>query len=280
MTTFNRSALINKFLKVLRKHYQPVKPNVQRSVLEQLLFAACLENSAYEAAEEAFAKLQESFFDWNEVRVTTVRELAEEMPGLHDPAGAAERVRSVLQSVFDSQYSFDLEGLRKQNLGKAMKILEGYRGATPFMAAYVVQVALGGHTIPVNRGVVEACWVLNLVNDKQKAAGTVSGLERAIPKSKGLESASLLHQFGAQLLASPYSPDVHKVLLEVDAGCKERLPKRSRARKKEPQDEGPAGGARTAKKQPRRGTKKAAPAVARSAKKKSAPDGAQRRKPR
>ena len=57
-------------------------------------------------------------------------------------------------------------------------------------------------------------------------AAEVSGLERAIPKNKGAEFASLLHQLGAELVASPFSPNVHKILLEVAPDAKERFPKR------------------------------------------------------
>ena len=48
-------------------------------VLESLLFAACLENARPAAAELVFEKLKPSFFDWNEVRVSTVKELAESL---------------------------------------------------------------------------------------------------------------------------------------------------------------------------------------------------------
>lgn len=45
-------------------------------MLEHLLYACCLENARFEVADEAYARLKELYFDWNEVRVTTVLELA------------------------------------------------------------------------------------------------------------------------------------------------------------------------------------------------------------
>ena len=43
--------------------------------LEHLLYGCLLETARYDAADEAFAKLKELYFDWNEIRVTTVTEV-------------------------------------------------------------------------------------------------------------------------------------------------------------------------------------------------------------
>ncbi len=84
-------------------------PDSGRSVLEHLLFGCLLENAPYTAAEEAFAALQHTFFDWNEIRVSSVRELAEVIAGLPEPSSAAHHVKRTLQSTFEATYSFDLE---------------------------------------------------------------------------------------------------------------------------------------------------------------------------
>ncbi len=58
-------------------------------------------------------------------------------------------------------------------------------------------------------------------------------MERAIPKSKGVEYASLLHQLGVDFGNSPFSPRVRAILLEIAPDAKERMPKRGA--KKEPE---------------------------------------------
>src|SRR5687768_6397993 len=98
----NRTALLNKIYKVLKKHYKPVAPPPERTVLEHLLYACCLENARFEAADEAYAKLTELYFDLNEIRVTTVTEISEGMTGIPDAAAAAQRVKRALQSVFET----------------------------------------------------------------------------------------------------------------------------------------------------------------------------------
>ncbi len=97
-----RKALIAKLHKALKGPYRPVVANTSRSMLEQVLFACCLENAQHDVAEKAFSRLLESYFDLNEIRVTTVAELAETLQGLPDPARAALALRRVLQGVFES----------------------------------------------------------------------------------------------------------------------------------------------------------------------------------
>jgi endonuclease-3 len=246
MSTSNRAALLTKTHKVLKKHYKPHALKSDRTVLEHLLYGCCLENSPPEAADKTFDGLVEQFFDWNEVRVSTVRELTEVMPQLNDSESAAIRVKGCLQSVFESLYAFDLEFLRKQNLGQAIKTLQKYHGTSPFVVAYVTQAALGGHSVPVNQGGFQALEIVGAITPAEAAKQTVPGLERAILKTKGVEFGSLLHQLGVDLAASPYSPAVRKVLLEIEPECKDRLPKRG-GKKKDDAAEASAAEAAAAK---------------------------------
>jgi endonuclease-3 len=258
MSASNRQALITKTHKVLRKHYEPVAPPADRLVLEHMLYGCCLENAKHEAVDEVFAKLEQDYFDWNEVRVTTVRELSEVMSVLTDPEDAARRLKRTLQSVFETHYSFDLEFYKKQNLGKSLKEIEKYNGVTPFTLAYVAQNALGGHSIPVNQGVFGVLLVLGIISEAEAAKQRVPGMERAISKSKGVEFASLLHQIGVDYATTPFSPRLRSVILEIAPDAKERLPKRGA--KKEAGDGHETG----------RGKRRAAPAAG-GAKKGTAP---------
>ncbi len=226
MSTSHRAAQFEKLFKILRKYYQPIFPDPNQPVLDHLLRACCLENASYQAADTALAALFHEFFDLNEIRVSTVRELAEVMACLPDPTAAAQRIKRILQHVFEESYTFSLEELRKGTLGSAIERLQKIDGVTPFAVAYVVQSALGGHAIPIDSGTMEVLKILGLVTDKDVAAWQVPGLERAIPKSKGIEFGSVLHQFGADFTANPFNPKVHEILLAVQPEAKDRLPKR------------------------------------------------------
>ena len=241
MATSNRAAIYNKLYKILKKHYKPVSTVSNRSVLEHMLYASCLENSFFDKADFVYENVQNTFYDWNEVRVTTVAELSEIMPGLYDPSVAATRLKKVLQNVFESCYSFEIESLRKQNIGKAIKLLEKY-GGTPFAIAYATQHALAGHSIPKDKGTLQSLYIIGAITETESAAGQAPGLERTIPKNKGIEFSSLLHQLAADLTKSPHAPAVRAIFLEVTADAKDRLPKRRKKTK-------PAAKSKTTKKQ-------------------------------
>jgi hypothetical protein len=183
-------------------------------------------------AEKVFGQLSKHFFDWNEVRVSTVTELAEAMRPLPDPMSAGSNIKRVLQGVFESSYSFELESLRKHSIGQGVKLLEKLGGASAFNVGYVTQAALGGHVIPLDRGALDVLGILGIITPAEATSGKVSGLERAIPKNRGMEFGSLLHQMGADYVANPFSPNVRKLLLSINPESNDRFPKRST--KKEP----------------------------------------------
>lgn len=226
MSSANRSALFSKIHKVLRKHYEPAAPPSDRPVLEHLLYACVLENARHEAADDVFARLQKSYFDWNEIRVTSIPELVEVMASIPDAVDAAKRLKRALQSVFESHYSFDIDFLRKQGLAKTLETIEKYNGVTSFGVAYATQNALGGHAIPMNMDAVTLLMVLGAVNESDAAKNRAPGLERAIPKNKGIEFASLLQQFAVDFAAGPQSAKVKTIVGEIDPTAKDRLPKK------------------------------------------------------
>ena len=231
MATPNRASILTKAHKVLKKHYSPVTPASGRTVLETMLYACCLENAPHDKADDVFARLQESYFDWNEVRVTTITELAEVMSDLPDPMTAAGGLKRALQGAFETEYSFDMEGLIKENIGKAVKKLEKY-SASPFVVAYVTQNALGGHAIPVDRAALDLLLVLGVISETEPAKGQPPRSESAIPKGQGVEFGSLLHQLAVDFRASPMGTNPRKVIMEIEPEAKERLPKRASPKKK------------------------------------------------
>lgn len=228
----NRAEKFNKLYKVVKKHYQPVLPPANRTVLEHLVYACCLEDSTYESADEVMAKLLEDYFDWNEVRVTTSLELAELMKGLHDPLSAAGRLRKALHGLFESKYSFDAEFLKKENLGKAIEQLEKFKGVSPFVVSSVAQLSLGGHSIPVDDALLSLMYTIGAISEEEQKERKIPGLERTIPKNKGGEFASLVHQLAVAFHANPNDKKVREIVLQIDSEAADRFPKRGGTKKK------------------------------------------------
>ncbi|MBA2115864.1 hypothetical protein [Bremerella alba] len=258
MAAANRANVFTACHKIVKKHYTTAGPD-KRTIFEQLVFSAILENAPHKVAEQCYGTLQSEYFDWNEVRVTSVPELAE-MFSKHPTANAAAtRVKTLLQNVFEAIYTYDLEGLKKGNQGKAVDSIEKY-GATPFVVGYVTQHGLGGHSIPVDRALLNLMFVLGAITDKELEKQAVPGMERAIPKTKGVEFSDMVHELAVDFQMAPFSKKIRDLLVEIAPDAKSRFPKRvseePAAAKEEPKKQAAAADSSSKKKTP---TKKAAP---------------------
>lgn len=164
-------------------------------VLEQFIFALCREDASPEQADLAYKNLREKFFDWNEIRVSSVREIEEALGGLSNTESRAQRLLSFLQEVFETTFSFDLEGLLKKGLKQATKQITRYQAADEYVGALVTQRSLGGHAVPVDSATLRLVRRLHLIGEQDDAEGARSTLEHLVPKSKGIgftEAASTI----------------------------------------------------------------------------------------
>ena len=229
MSAANRAALIKKIHRTLKAAYPKFQlPIKDRPLAEHILYACCLENSTSDQASEAFGKLQTLYIEWNEVRVSSTKELAEVMDCLADPADAAHRIRRTLHNLYESFYDYDIDFLTKENLGKAQKTIKSFQGKAKkmldFAVNYVTQNGLGGHCIPLNSEAYEILLILDIISKNERRFKKVPGLERAISKNKGAEFGALMHAFSIDFAENPYDPTLHELLLKINPKCKDNLP--------------------------------------------------------
>lgn len=165
-----------------------------RPVLEQFVYALCREGTIRENADRAFRNLQERFFDWNEVRVSSVREIADALEDLvPDPEARAQRLIDFLQEVFETTFSFDLEALVKRGLKQAAKQLARYHGANDYAVAWVVQQSLGGHAIPLDAPALRVLRRLGLLEEAGPDLEALrASVEHQVPKAKGHQFVDLI----------------------------------------------------------------------------------------
>ena len=100
-------------------------------------------------------------------------------------------------------------------------------------------MALGGHSIPINRGRLIALHIVGVISDDELQEASCPGWSGPCRKNKGVEVGSLLHQLGVEVGRNPYGPNARKLLLEIDPNCKDRLPKRHTQSRREPPAEPP-----------------------------------------
>lgn len=201
----NKQQLLNSTLHLLKKKFPAPPGPDKRPVLEEVVYAICREGVPTAAADAAFARLKADYFDWNEVRVSTVPEVADKLADAGLPAAGdrAKRITDFLQEHFERTYSFDLEDLEKKGLKQAAKQLARYKdkGVTDFVVAWVTQRSFGGHAVPLDEPTTRVLRRLgvfdgDLSDDPESARAS---LEHHIPKAKGYEFTEEVIQLADQI---------------------------------------------------------------------------------
>ncbi len=183
-TTVNKQRVLAALFNSFKKCGPSSEPQAS-PLMEQLLFSVCREGTTREEADRAFQGLRQRFFDWNEIRVSSPREIEEAIGNLPDAAVRAQRLLSLLQEVFETTFSFDLESLHKKGLKQAAKQIARYQAANDYSVNWVLQNSLDAHSIPVDEPTLRVLRRLALVDsDQEDPEAMGASLEHLVPKTK------------------------------------------------------------------------------------------------
>jgi len=182
-TTINKHRVLNQLL-AAAPGSEPETTTLP--VLEQFIYGLCRSDASPEQADRAFKNLRAKFFDWNEIRVSSVREIEDALIGLGNTESRAQRLLSFLQEVFETTFSFDLDLLLKKGLKQAAKQIQRYQAADDYLVAWVTQRSLAGHAIPVDQATLRIAQRLQLVGDNDDVETARGSLEHLVPKAKGV----------------------------------------------------------------------------------------------
>ena len=197
MATQSKAQYLNEVHSLLKRAYKPKadRGESRLTILEAVIYAICREGSPREQANQVLSRFKDEFFDWNEVRVSSLEEIQGVLAGLTDPEVRAQRIRRFLRQLFERTYSFTLEPLTKKPLKESLKVLQQYEAfSSDYITATVIQHALGGHAIPVDAPARRVLERLGIAGPEVDGAAVRSLLELAIPKNRGVEFVDLLEQ--------------------------------------------------------------------------------------
>jgi endonuclease-3 len=192
-TTTNKQRLLHQIFSAVPA--EPGSAADPRPVLEQFIYGLCREDATPEQADRAYRLLCERFFDWNEVRVSSQRELEDVFDGMSHADVRSQRLLSFLHEVFETTFSFCLDDLQKKKGGvkDATRQLMRYQAANDFVGAWVVQRSLGGHAIPLDAPALRCIRRLGLIDAAQEDTDSVRAtVEHLVPKAKGTQFGDTL----------------------------------------------------------------------------------------
>ncbi|MBR2006172.1 MAG: hypothetical protein IKK39_14540 [Thermoguttaceae bacterium] len=220
----SRQKEFKKLYKKLKKRYpdDPVVLSRDRKTLEHLVFAVFLENAKRESACAAFDAMERYYIDWNEIRVSTANEIADVVEMIPDATRAGERLRRLLQWIFDETYKFDLEDLRAQGSGALLEFLKSVPFSTAFMNDYAALQAFGEGAIPLSEGAMRALRLLDFVVVSADGREIVPELDGAFEADEALDFFFSLHELGVEMLDDDKRDAAIKFLRSIDAAVDER----------------------------------------------------------
>ena len=198
-TITNKQRQLTQFFNALKKGHESTEPE-SLPVLEQFIYGLCREGTTRELADQAFHNLRTQFFDWNEVRVSSVPEVEEILADLPEAEARAARLINFLQEVFEAKFSFDLEGLHKKGLKESARQLAKHQAANEYVVAWVVQHTLGGHAVPLDPPTLRVARRFGLLDgDQEDLEAARSSLEHLIPKLRGSLFGELTSSLAAEV---------------------------------------------------------------------------------
>ena len=151
-------------------------------LVHQLVYSTMLLESSHEAAGKCMEAIREAVVDFNELRVCSGYELFAMLPR-ECPAKEerAARLLACMNAVFEREHGLNLDAVASMPKREARQYLDGLDGMTPFVAARMVLVSLGGHAFPTDARIAGLLLDAGLITpDDAEPAVLCSKLERAV----------------------------------------------------------------------------------------------------
>ncbi|MGC9453228.1 MAG: hypothetical protein ACP5HU_00025 [Phycisphaerae bacterium] len=153
-----------------------------RNPVRVLLHAVLSSNATPRQAEEAAEALESEFVDYNELRVSPVKDLTDRLGKDYPQRRAkAEMLTAVLNAIFERTGAVSMDYMHemsKRDLRRHLREL----GLDAYAAAYVTLFAFGGHAIPVDEDLAESLKMEDAVHPESDVEDIQGFLERVIPQ--------------------------------------------------------------------------------------------------
>jgi endonuclease-3 len=140
-----------------------------RDPLSELVRTILSQNTSDVNSNRAFARLQERFPSWEQVRDGDLEAIVEAIKSGGLARIKAPRIKSALWAITEERGRLDLEFLREMELDEAKAWLESLVGVGPKTAACVLLFSLGRPVLPVDTHVHRVSQRLDLIEPRASA---------------------------------------------------------------------------------------------------------------
>jgi len=222
--------LINDIVDALEKKLGKSTRSVKRPLLPAVVKAILAVDSTEKKVDAAYARIEEEYVDWNEVRVTLSRDLAKCIRGVGDEPAKAVALKAVLSKVFGDRHELYLDFLADMQNETLIAYLESIQDMSRLYQQAILVRALGHGALLIGTGALRVLKRVGVVPRQIKADEAFEVLSGVVPKRRLLSFSVLIAQAASDYcsLREPVCRECPIRVLCVEA----RTSSRSRKKKK------------------------------------------------
>lgn len=168
--------------KLTKKHGDPPAPP-KENLLEEAVRLLLAEKLSQRAVQSALSALREEFVDWNEIRVSTVYEVAACLGDSEEAEALARSLRSLLRALFDAQNEVSADWLPEAPPAEARAMFDNIPHLPPAVGYRMLLEVFGHACVPVTPDLARVCTRLELTREDYDAEQTQKRLERVLAKA-------------------------------------------------------------------------------------------------
>ncbi len=145
-----------------RKYGEPKRRKV-RPPLDQLIQSVLWRYTGVKSGIRSFRKLNRSFVDWNEMRISTISEIASAISTASWTYDCAEHLRQILESLFQLRNVVNMDFLDDFTQSEATTFLRSLQGVTRDLADEVLLFNYGHNRLPLTEHGARMCFRMGLI---------------------------------------------------------------------------------------------------------------------
>ncbi len=179
MSARKQAALVRKLLTAVKRSQSPQCRGKAPCLIKELVVAVLAEEMTPRSALIAVNRVERAFVDWNEVRASSLYEIAEAMNDGVVQLDRARRIQSVLCRVFDKLNDMSLDSLAERSRTEAKRLVSFFL-RPPKAPSKARRVAMKSNSSPAPAtGARKKSVVFGKAKQSaKKRARTVSGASR------------------------------------------------------------------------------------------------------
>jgi endonuclease-3 len=178
------SRLLRQVLGILEKARGRRRRRRRPDALETLLHSVLAGNGNDLLAARILEKLHQELVDWNELRVTTPKEIEELVSPLPDAAEKALILRRILHRLFRERHSLSLGHFKRFGQERLAQDLDELGGLTPQMRDRILLKAFDVNVLPLTEDIERIAKRLGLIENYLTSDKVKEAIEEILPPKR------------------------------------------------------------------------------------------------